>query len=70
MPQKAKSPVNTIASYTEKYVNAYLNTDGGEMYYGVQDDGVVVVRMMDAYKYPMLRWRSGCPIVGICRAFR
>ena len=24
-------------------MNAYLNTDGGEMFYGVEDDGIVVV---------------------------
>lgn len=40
--QKAKDPVKTIAEYyAEKYINAFLNTNGGVIFFGIADDGKV-----------------------------
>jgi len=38
--QKSKDPVKTILDYyVEEYVNAFLNTNGGVIYFGIDDDG-------------------------------
>jgi hypothetical protein len=34
-------PVKRIADYCGKYINAFLNTNGGVCYFGIDDDGVV-----------------------------
>ncbi|KAL6043429.1 NB-ARC domain-containing protein [Balamuthia mandrillaris] len=34
-------PVKRIAEYAGKYINAFLNTNGGVCYFGIDDDGVV-----------------------------
>ena len=39
--QNAKSPTRRISDYVGKYVNAFLNTSGGTIYFGVTDDGVI-----------------------------
>jgi predicted HTH transcriptional regulator len=39
--QVTKQPVEQISDYAEKYINAFLNTNGGTIYFGVEDDGKV-----------------------------
>ncbi len=40
--QNSRDPVRTICEhYVEKYVNAFLNTNGGTIHFGVGDDGSV-----------------------------
>jgi len=39
---KARDPVRTISEYyIEKYINAFLNTNGGVIFFGIEDDGTV-----------------------------
>lgn len=46
--QKARDPVKTILEfYIEKYVNAFLNTNGGALYFGIDDGGQILGVTLD-----------------------
>jgi len=53
---KSTNPVRTIAEYyIEKYVNAFLNTRGGVILFGIDDDGVVQGITLDRTSRDQLR---------------
>ncbi|KNC52157.1 tetratricopeptide repeat family protein [Thecamonas trahens ATCC 50062] len=39
--QRARTPVRRISDYLSKYLNSLINTNGGCVYFGVTDDGVI-----------------------------
>lgn len=45
--QQTKTPLQSISDHCKKYINAFLNTDGGTIYFGVEDDGRLVGVPMD-----------------------
>ncbi len=54
--QKAKDPVKTILEfYIEKYINAFLNTNGGALYFGIDDGGQVLGVKLNRSKRDNLR---------------
>ncbi len=55
---KARDPVRTICDYyVAEYVNAFLNTRGGAVYFGVEDDGRVQGLPLDRAQRDRLRTR-------------
>lgn len=52
----ARDPVKTITEYyVDKYVNAFLNTEGGVIYFGIDDDGRVQGIQLDRSQRDQLR---------------
>lgn len=39
--QFARKPEDQIVDYCKKYLNAFLNTEGGKLYFGIEDDGTI-----------------------------
>eukprot|EP00767_Chilomastix_cuspidata_P004165 gnl/Chilomastix_cuspidata/430.p1 GENE.gnl/Chilomastix_cuspidata/430~~gnl/Chilomastix_cuspidata/430.p1 ORF type:complete len:737 (+),score=307.48 gnl/Chilomastix_cuspidata/430:541-2751(+) len=39
--QFSKSPIQAIISLARKYINAFLNTEGGNIWFGIEDDGTI-----------------------------
>ncbi len=53
---KSKNPIRTISDYyVEEYVNAFLNTSGGVLFFGIEDDGRVVGLRLDRSQRDRLR---------------
>eukprot|EP01122_Echinamoeba_exundans_P011805 TRINITY_DN4818_c0_g1_i1.p1 TRINITY_DN4818_c0_g1~~TRINITY_DN4818_c0_g1_i1.p1 ORF type:complete len:1288 (+),score=282.63 TRINITY_DN4818_c0_g1_i1:108-3971(+) len=53
--QQTKNPLQAISEHCKKYINAFLNTDGGTMYFGVEDDGRLVGVPLDRKTRDMIR---------------
>jgi hypothetical protein len=53
--QQTKNPMQAISEHCKKYINAFLNTDGGTMYFGVEDDGRLVGVPLDRKTRDMIR---------------
>lgn len=54
--KNAKDPIRTITEYyVEKYINAFLNTNGGTIYFGIDDDGRVQGLRLDRAQRDRLR---------------
>jgi predicted HTH transcriptional regulator len=53
--QITKNPVTMMATYAEKHVNAFLNSRGGSLYFGIEDDGTVKGVEMDRKMRDRLR---------------
>ena len=39
--QRCPKPVRAVVDYCVKYINAFLNTAGGTLYCGINDDGTI-----------------------------
>lgn len=39
--QESTSPASRVIEYCRKYINAFLNSNGGTIYFGVTDDGII-----------------------------
>jgi len=59
---RAADTVNSILRLVPKYVNAFLNTDGGRILFGVADDGTVVGLPFDRKQKDILRLRVDAAI--------
>lgn len=56
--QRSKDPVKTISDYyVAEYVNAFLNTNGGIIYFGIENDGRVQGIQLDRSQRDDLRTR-------------
>src|SRR5438128_590135 len=40
MPQNSKNPVSEVVSKVERYVVAFLNAEGGSIFWGIDDNGI------------------------------
>jgi predicted HTH transcriptional regulator len=38
----SRQPLARIIDLTEKYMNAFLNAEGGTIHFGIEDDGMIV----------------------------
>eukprot|EP01114_Cavostelium_apophysatum_P017618 TRINITY_DN5286_c0_g1_i1.p1 TRINITY_DN5286_c0_g1~~TRINITY_DN5286_c0_g1_i1.p1 ORF type:complete len:679 (-),score=119.66 TRINITY_DN5286_c0_g1_i1:38-2074(-) len=50
-------PAEAVTQYCMKYINAFLNTNGGTLFFGVEDDGTIIGLKFNRKKRDQLRLR-------------
>eukprot|EP00005_Dracoamoeba_jomungandri_P002603 CAMPEP_0174257250 /NCGR_PEP_ID=MMETSP0439-20130205/6412_1 /TAXON_ID=0 /ORGANISM="Stereomyxa ramosa, Strain Chinc5" /LENGTH=1081 /DNA_ID=CAMNT_0015340255 /DNA_START=174 /DNA_END=3419 /DNA_ORIENTATION=+ len=59
-----KNPIATIMTYCEKYINAFLNSAGGTIHFGIQDDGTIIGLPLNRKERDTLRLRIDAVVGG------
>lgn len=52
---RTPNPIPRLLDLVEKYTNAFLNSEGGELYFGVEDDGTVHGLLLDTKDRDQIR---------------